>query len=97
MPRIASLTRHVRSFPEIAIARIFDAYDLGGGYPHAAARYLKVSVSTLHGWNKRLGIVGMIRARTGHRPGWLGRNRIRRFDPKKRPHRSRAWIDARYA
>ena len=92
---VRSLTREIRVRPEVAIARIVEAYDQGGGYPDAAARILGVCRATLHHWNRRLGIVGVLRARSGHRPGWQGGRRyITRLE--RRPHRSTAWIDARY-
>jgi len=71
--KICSLTRHVAVQPHVAIERILAAYDAGSGYPDGAARRLRVSRRTLHRWNRTLGIVHMIRARTGHYPGWLAR------------------------
>lgn len=60
--------------PARAIAEILAAYDQAGGYPDGAARLLKIHKRNLHRWNRRLGIVHLIRQRTGHKPGWQGSN-----------------------
>ena len=93
---VRSLTRHLRVMPAEAIALILAAYDEAGGYPDGAARRLGVCRSTLHRWNRRLGIVGMVRARTGHYPGWVSARAHQVWTTEKRPHRSRAWIAERY-
>ena len=76
---------------------ILAAYDEGGGYRDAAARRLGVRANTLQKINRQLGITGMVQARTGHYPGWMGSKAwdFRATIPR-RPHRSKAWIDARY-
>jgi hypothetical protein len=94
---IRSLTRAIRIRPQEAIEIILRAYDDANGYPDGAARRLGICRDSLHKWNRRLGIVGMIRARTGHYPGWSGPRQRQVWTTEKRPHRSRAWIAERYA
>jgi hypothetical protein len=71
---MADMRAMIRVAPDLAIARILEAYAQAGGYPDGAARRLGKCRRTLHNWNRRLGIVHLVRSRTGHHPGWQGKN-----------------------
>jgi hypothetical protein len=82
------ISRLARVAPGEAIEQVLDAYERAGGFPDGAARLLGYRTrrgrDALHRLNRRLGIVHMIRARTGHHPGWMGPQVIvlRAHDPQ---------------